>query len=126
MELRTQIEDVQAYLKNNRHGLQEKAQREQELEMRHSEEIMQLQLELESMEVVLEEERYCRKEAEDRVLQHIQELKAAKEKFLQVNKELETTSAKVDDDKSVIEALESQQLISINELEKLQVKNEEI
>ena len=56
MELRTHIEDVQASLKNNQHDLQEKAQREQELEMRHSEEIMQLQLELESVEVVLEEE----------------------------------------------------------------------
>jgi kinesin family protein 15 len=126
MELRTQIEDVQASLKNNRHDLQEKAHREQELEMRHSEEIMQLQLELESMETVLEEERLCRKEAEDRVLQCIQELEAVSEKSLQVSKELETALAKVEDDKSVIEALESQQLFSINELEKLQVKNEEI
>lgn len=126
MELRTQIEDVQASLKNNRHDLQEKAHREQELEMRHSEEIMQLQLELESMETVLEEERLCRKEAEDRVLQCIQELEAVSEKSLQVSQELETALAKVEDDKSVIEALESQQLFSINELEKLQVKNEEI
>ena len=113
-------------MKNNRLDLQDKAQKEQELEMRHSEEIMQLQLELESSEAVLEEERLCRKEAEDRVLQCLQELEAASEKSLQVSKELETALEKVEDDKSMIEALESQQLFSINELEKFQVKNEEI
>eukprot|EP01018_Ginkgo_biloba_P015827 Gb_22755 [translate_table: standard] len=125
MELRTQLENAQASMKNNRHDLQEKAQREQELEMRHSEEIMQLQLELESVETVLEEERVSRKDAEDRALQFSHELEAASGRCLQLTTDLEAALAKVDDGKSVIEALESQQLFSINELENLQEKNKE-
>ncbi|XP_057869677.2 kinesin-like protein KIN-12F isoform X1 [Cryptomeria japonica] len=126
MELRTKIDDAQASVRNNRHDLQEKTQREQELEMRHSEEIMQLQLEIETIETILEEERLSRKEAEERVMQLSQNLEAASEKSLQVSKDLEAALEKVNDGKSVIEALESQQLFSINEIENLQVRNREI
>ncbi|KAH9311588.1 hypothetical protein KI387_026623, partial [Taxus chinensis] len=126
MELRTKIEDGQVSVKNNRHDLQEKTEREQQLEMRHSEEIMQLQLEIETVETVLEEERLYRIEAEERVMQLNQDLEAASEKYLQLGKDLEAALAKVNDDNSVIEALESQQLFSLNEVENLKVQNREI
>lgn len=50
-------------------GSFERLQKAQEIEMRHAEEVMQLQLELESLEAVLDEERVQKKDLEEKLAQ---------------------------------------------------------
>ncbi|XP_068653780.1 kinesin-like protein KIN-12F isoform X2 [Aristolochia californica] len=77
--------------------------------MKHAEEIMNLQLELDIHKVILDEERSSCHEVVERAVQ--------------LRKDLEVTKNELIDAKSVIEALESQHIQSINELEELRDTN---
>ncbi|XP_077215305.1 phragmoplast orienting kinesin 2 isoform X2 [Tasmannia lanceolata] len=87
--------------------------------MKHAEEIMNLQLELDILKSMLEEERLSRGEAEEKALYVNNNLKIANERCLQISKQYEHAVNQLKEAKSVIEALESQQILSINELEEL-------
>ncbi|XP_020273285.1 kinesin-like protein KIN-12F isoform X2 [Asparagus officinalis] len=87
--------------------------------LNHAEEILNLQLELDILKTILGEEKSTRVEMEKRALELENELKEAKQSILlHERKEIELNDAK-----SVIEALESQHILSINELEELKESN---
>ncbi|CAK9267106.1 unnamed protein product [Sphagnum jensenii] len=81
-------------------------------EMQHSVTIMQLQLDLESAQTALEEERA--------------NLKEAKQQSIDLKEKLQGAVLKLEEDKALIEALEDQQIFSINELESLQAKHQRV
>ncbi|KAJ4963751.1 hypothetical protein NE237_023690 [Protea cynaroides] len=87
-----------------------------EMLKKHTEEIMNLQLELDILRIILQEERSSRNEVEERILCMGRDLESAKERCLQISKQFE-------DAKILIEALESQHILSINELEDLRDSN---
>ncbi|XP_068655925.1 kinesin-like protein KIN-12D isoform X2 [Aristolochia californica] len=80
-----------------------------EVNMKHAEEITNLQLELDILKVILDEERSFRHEVEER--------------SVQLHKDLEVKKNELIDAKCVIEALESQQILSSNELEEVRDTN---
>lgn len=81
----------------------------QDFALKHSEEILNFQLELDILKIILDEERLTRNEVEQ---------KASK-----LHEDLQVAKNDLEDAKSVIEALESQQILSINELEEVRQKN---
>ncbi|BBM96977.1 kinesin family member 15 [Marchantia polymorpha subsp. ruderalis] len=87
---------------------QGRRQKLQELEMRHSEEVTRLQLELESVEDVLKEEQQQRLEATKKVEE--------------LTEQMDEATSKAEHGQSLVEALEGQQLFSLYELEKMQAE----
>ncbi|XP_010255107.1 PREDICTED: kinesin-like protein KIN-12D isoform X2 [Nelumbo nucifera] len=101
----------------------EKIDWEQQTLMKHTEEIMNLQLELDILKIILQEERSLHGEVEKRTLCLNRDLEIEKERSLQIIKQYEDVKNELKDARNVIEALESQQILSINELGDLRVSN---
>lgn len=78
-----------------------------------------MQLELDVLKIILKEERSSRCEIEARALGLNRELELARQKVFSISKQCEEAKDELKDAKSVIEALESQQILSINEMENL-------
>ncbi|XP_058069283.1 kinesin-like protein KIN-12D [Magnolia sinica] len=89
--------------------VQKKEEWDHEIMMKHDEEIMNLQLELDILKSILEEERSSHSEAEERALC--------------LSKQCDHVKNELKNAKSVIEALESQQCLSINDMEELRDSN---
>ncbi|KAJ8763372.1 hypothetical protein K2173_002255 [Erythroxylum novogranatense] len=90
---------------------------------RHAEETLELQLELDILKIILKEERSSRGEAEEMTLRLRKDLELAKEKILLVSKQYEDAALELKDARLVLEALESQQVSEISEMEDLKRSN---
>ncbi|KAJ4830100.1 hypothetical protein Tsubulata_017786 [Turnera subulata] len=91
--------------------------------MKHTEELLDLQLELDIFKVIFKEERSSRAEAEEKMIHLSIDLELANEKLIFVNKQFEESTHELKEAKSVIEALESQQILMIDEMEELKKSN---
>ncbi|XP_020232795.1 kinesin-like protein KIN-12D isoform X2 [Cajanus cajan] len=91
--------------------------------LKHTEDILNLQLELDIIKVILKEERTFRGLLEDQTTCLNQEFLMAKDKLKQTSKQLEDTNDDLKEAKYVIEALESQHILSIKEIEEMRNKN---
>ncbi|KAK2665172.1 hypothetical protein Ddye_003746 [Dipteronia dyeriana] len=91
--------------------------------MKHAEEIMHLQLELDILKIIINEERSSRAEVEGRETCFSRDLELANDQLLLLKKQYEDVSIELKEAKSVIEALESQQILSISEMEDLRKSN---
>lgn len=104
-------------------GSFERLQRAQEIEMRHAEEVMQLQLELESLEAVLEEERAQRKEVEDKLAQldvPVGEAAGSSEAATQLELELVTIQATLGEERTLRQGLEEKVATLLQQLQDAQ------
>ncbi|GMJ12777.1 phragmoplast orienting kinesin 2 [Hibiscus trionum] len=90
------------------------------------EQIMDLQLELDILKIILQEEKTSHVVAEERENCLARDLEMANGKLLMLNKQIEDASGELEEAKSVIEALESQQIFSINEIEELRKSKSDI
>ncbi|PON49199.1 Kinesin-like protein [Parasponia andersonii] len=102
----------------------------EEIEAKHAstmtksaEEIVNLQLELDILKIILKEERSSGEKMEERVVCLNRELEMAKEELFLMSKQYEDARTELTEAKSVIEAIESQQLLSISEMEDLRNSN---
>jgi kinesin family protein 15 len=93
--------------------------------MRNTEDILILQLELDILKSILAEERTSRGEVQERTTILGDELKAANLRILHSCKQSDAIGSELDDARSVIEALESQQILLINELDELKENNQQ-
>ncbi|KAF0888925.1 hypothetical protein E2562_020147 [Oryza meyeriana var. granulata] len=93
--------------------------------MINRDDILNLQLELDIIKTILAEERTVHAEVERRTTCLGDELKAANIRILQTCRHSETMQSKLSEARSVIEALESQQLMLINELDELKEINQQ-
>lgn len=89
--------------------------------VKHDEDILKLQLELDIVKSILEEERDSRGEVQAKALR---DAELANERWLQISKQCEHAQNELKDARSVIEALESQQFLSISEMEEIRESNE--
>ncbi|PHT41986.1 hypothetical protein CQW23_20840 [Capsicum baccatum] len=101
----------------------EKEDTRKEETMKHIEKIMDLQLELDILKVIVQEERLHHKELEQHAQSMMQDLDSSKEQLLLVTKKCEDVHAELGEAKSIIEALESQHLLAITEVEDLRNSN---
>ncbi|XP_030523084.1 kinesin-like protein KIN-12D isoform X2 [Rhodamnia argentea] len=113
---------------NSKKGLGDKHSQEPQgkhtiLGNKHAEEIMDLQLELDILKIIIKEERTSQGELEERIICLNEDLELATEKLLSTTKRCEDVTSELKEAKSVIEALESQQILSLNEIEDLQSSN---
>ncbi|KAI0501532.1 hypothetical protein KFK09_016477 [Dendrobium nobile] len=90
---------------------------------KHAEQVVYLDLEIDLLKTMIAEEKSSRIEAEERAVLAETELGIANEKLLAISKGDDATIDKLKEARSVIEALESQQILSINELEELRENN---
>lgn len=90
---------------------------------KHTEDILNLHLELDILKIILKEERSLRGSMEEQTTCLSQNFQMAKDEILQTKKQLEETKDELKETKSVIEALESQQILSIDEVEEIRNKN---
>ncbi|EEC69596.1 hypothetical protein OsI_38942 [Oryza sativa Indica Group] len=107
------------------HAPEKKDQCFQEGFMINTDDILNLQLELDIIKTILAEERTTRAEVEKRITCLDDELKAANIHILQTCRQSETMQRELSDARSVIEALESQQIMLINELDELKESNQQ-
>lgn len=91
--------------------------------MEKTEDTLSLQLELDILKTILAEERTARVEVEERATSLGDELKAVNLRILEACKQSDATESKLNDARSVIEALESQQILLINEIDELKDNN---
>ncbi|KAK4477060.1 hypothetical protein RD792_016264 [Penstemon davidsonii] len=91
--------------------------------MNHTEEFMDLQLELDILKIILQEERSNRGETEEKAQSANREVQLSKEMVFSITKEYEALQEELKESKLVIEALESQQIRLINDLEDLRNSN---
>lgn len=91
---------------------------------KNAEEIVNLQLELDILKIILKEERSSGEKMEERVVCLNSELELAKEELFSIRKHYEDAKTELKEAKSVIEAIESQQILSINEMEDLRNCND--
>ncbi|WVZ91025.1 hypothetical protein U9M48_037258, partial [Paspalum notatum var. saurae] len=89
------------------------------------EELLSLQLELDILKTILVEERKACAEVEKKSANLGDELQAANINILQVCKRSEAMERELNDSRSIMEALESQQIILINELDELKKNNQQ-
>ncbi|KAL5127457.1 Kinesin-like protein KIN-12D [Glycine soja] len=89
----------------------------------HTDDILNLQLELDIINVILKEERSFRGILEEQKTCLNQDFMMAKDKLEQTSKQLEDAKDQLGEAKSVIEALELQQILSIKEIEEMRTKN---
>ncbi|KAM7474929.1 hypothetical protein LguiB_022172 [Lonicera macranthoides] len=87
--------------------------------VKHTDDETNQQLELDILKVIIKEERSSRSEMEEKALCLTRELELAQGKVLLITKQFEDVKEELKEAKSIIEALESQQLISIGEMEEL-------
>ncbi|CAH9125833.1 unnamed protein product [Cuscuta epithymum] len=88
-----------------------------------SEKIIDLQLELDISKVLLQEEKSSQNEVQERALSWKSDLELSKNHILLVRKQYKDVQEELEEAKSIIEALESQQIEAINELEDLRNSN---
>lgn len=88
-----------------------------------TEEIVDLQLELDILKIILKEERSCSFEAEEKALSLCRDLELSEGKVLLITEQCQAIKKELEEAKSVIEALESQQILSIKETEDLKHRN---
>ncbi|KAL2663788.1 hypothetical protein AAZV13_02G121600 [Glycine max] len=89
----------------------------------HTDDILNLQLELDIINVILKEERSFRGILEEQKICLNKDFMMAKDKLEQTSKQLEDAKDELGEAKSVIEALELQQILSIKEIEEMRNKN---
>ncbi|KAE8815197.1 Kinesin-like protein KIF15 [Hordeum vulgare] len=92
--------------------------------MANTDDILNLQLELDILKTILAEERTVRGEVEEKTTTLSDQLKAANLRILQACKQSDAIGSELNDARSVIEALESQQILLINELDELRKNNQ--
>ncbi|XP_015061958.1 kinesin-like protein KIN-12D isoform X1 [Solanum pennellii] len=97
----------------------EKEDTRKEEMMEHIEEIMDLQLELDILKVIIQEERLCHNELQQHAQSMMQDRDSSKEQLLLVTQKCKDVQAELGEAKSIIEALESQHLLAITEVEDL-------
>ncbi|XP_010525678.1 PREDICTED: kinesin-like protein KIN-12D [Tarenaya hassleriana] len=85
----------------------------------HEEEIIKLQLDFDILKIILDEERMKRVEAEKQAMIFKQDLLELKGQLLMMSKQQDNANCDLQEAKSVIEALESQNVLSIQEIEDL-------
>lgn len=114
-------------LKSSPHGQED---RSEEVESKHApmvaedaEQILNLQLELDILKIILKEEKSCSGEMEERLTGLSRELEIAIEEASLTRKHYGDTKRELEEARSVIEALESQQILTINEAEELRSSN---
>lgn len=90
---------------------------------KQAEEMVNLQLELDILKIIIKEERSSCNEIGERAMCFNRDLQLAKEKLLLTSKQYDDAKSELEEAKSVIEALESQQILSINEMEHLRTTN---
>jgi kinesin family member 15 len=91
--------------------------------LKHTDDILDLHLELDVIKIILKEERTARGILEEQATSLNHEILMEKDMLLLANKQLEEASNELKVTKTVIEALESQQVLSIKEIEDMQNKN---
>ncbi|KAL1811940.1 hypothetical protein ACET3Z_022005 [Daucus carota] len=91
--------------------------------MKHAQDVMDLQLELDILKIILKEERSSCVELEQKELCLIKDLETADRKASLLTKQYEDAKEELTEAKSVIDALENQQLQSISEMEDLRNSN---
>lgn len=91
--------------------------------MKQAQEVMDLQLELDILKIILKEERSSRGDLEEKELCLIKDLETADRKALLLTKQYEDAKEELREAKSVIDAMENQQLLSISEMEDLRNSN---
>ncbi|KAI3872118.1 hypothetical protein MKX03_033179, partial [Papaver bracteatum] len=96
----------------------EKETLKHEIILKHTEEIMNLELELDILKNIIQEERSSRISIEENASSLGDDLEMAKQRYSQMSKQLEDVHRELKDARSVIEALESQ-ILSMSELEDL-------
>ncbi|CAK7329803.1 unnamed protein product [Dovyalis caffra] len=87
--------------------------------MKHAEGILDLQLELDILKIILKEERSTHEDIKERSIYSTRELEQAKEQLNSITKQCEDATRELKEAKLVAEALESQQILAINEMEDL-------
>ncbi|XP_020592078.1 kinesin-like protein KIN-12F [Phalaenopsis equestris] len=90
---------------------------------KHAEEVLYLEQELDRLKAIIAVEKSSRVEAEERAILSETKLSITNGKLMLIIKRCDATVDKLKDTRSVIEALESQQMLSINELEELRENN---
>ncbi|XP_054777208.1 kinesin-like protein KIN-12D isoform X2 [Prosopis cineraria] len=90
---------------------------------KHTEDILNLHLELDILKIILKEERCLRGLMDEQTTCLNKSLEMAKGEILQTRKQLEEAKGELKETKSVIEALESQQILSFDEMEDIKNKN---
>ncbi|KAM0906318.1 hypothetical protein ACQ4PT_016828 [Festuca glaucescens] len=121
----TKREDCCSVFEYHSHALAKVEDCSHEALMGNTEDILTLQLELDILKSILAEERTSRGEVEERTTILGDELKAANLRILQACKQSDAIGSELDDARSVIEALESQQILLINELDELKENNQQ-
>ncbi|XP_039139825.1 kinesin-like protein KIN-12F [Dioscorea cayenensis subsp. rotundata] len=92
-------------------------------QMKHAEEVLNLQLELDILKEILKEEKSSRFEVEERVIHANNELKMANDRVVQICRYHDDTNNELENARSIIDALESQHIMAINDLDKLREEN---
>ncbi|XP_038901859.1 kinesin-like protein KIN-12D [Benincasa hispida] len=90
---------------------------------KHDEEILNLQMELDVLKIILNEGMLSHREVDEKVICLNKDLQNAAKDLLQMNEQCEAVGRELEEAKSIIEALESQQILSINEIEELRNSN---
>ncbi|KAF6160589.1 hypothetical protein GIB67_019529 [Kingdonia uniflora] len=97
----------------------EKMRWKDEIAMKHREEIMNWELEQDILKIILQEEKQSHVETQKQASCLSNKLEMENNRYLKVTAKLDHAMSKLKDAESVIEALESQQIISINEFDDL-------
>jgi kinesin family member 15 len=103
--------------------IQTKVEWKHKIMMKHDEEMLNLQLELDMLKSILEGERLSDIVAEKRASHLSNELKVAKEKCLLICSRCEDVKNELKHAKSIMEALEFQQCLSISQTDELRDSN---
>lgn len=90
---------------------------------KHAEEIVNFQLELDILKIILKEERSTSGKMEERVMCLNRDLDQARNEYMLMRKQYEDATNDLKEAKCVIEAIESQQILSINEIDDLRNNN---
>ena len=93
------------------------------VQIENAEEIVNLQLELDILKIILKEQRSSGGKMEESVICLRRELDLLKEELSLISKQYCDSKTELEEAKSVIEALESQQILAINEVEDLRKGN---
>ncbi|KAL9327432.1 hypothetical protein ACSQ67_008077 [Phaseolus vulgaris] len=91
--------------------------------LKHTDDVINLQLELDIMKVILKEERTFRGILEEQTKCLSQDFFMAKDSLKETSRQLEDANDELKEAKSVIEALESQEILSIKEIDEIRNKN---
>ncbi|XP_027348323.1 kinesin-like protein KIN-12D [Abrus precatorius] len=91
--------------------------------LKHTDDILNLHLELDIVKIILKEERIFRGILEEQTACLNRDFQLAQDKLMLTSKQLEDANDELKEAKSVIEALESQQILSIKEKDGMRNKN---